>query len=304
MTTAVDPRTAEALSPAEWQSAAAAHADRADELTALWREWHGQGRKHPIEDFLFTYYPFRPAVLRRWSPGVGVALLDAATDERADWPFSAVDPETGALTVDAAAFLAKHGRAVQGIEAIIAGALRRPAHFGCFGMHEWAMQYRVPPEQRRHGSLQLRLGQDGTDRVVESHRIQCSHFDAFRFFTPEAVGRNVLQPSRDTQAAMEQPGCLHAGMDLYKWAMKLGPLVPGELRLDCFELARDIRWLDMRASPYDTRPLGAEPVAVETAAGKAEYLEAQEGFSQRAQALRVRLLDVIQTARRLAEQAG
>ena len=27
--------------------------------------------------------------------------------------------------------------------------------------------------------------------------------------------------------------------------------VPGELMLDAFELARDIRELDMRASPYD-----------------------------------------------------
>ena len=29
-------------------------------------------------------------------------------------------------------------------------------------------------------------GADGTDAVVESHRIACSHFDAFRFFTPDA----------------------------------------------------------------------------------------------------------------------
>lgn len=33
--------------------------------------------------------------------------------------------------------------------------------------------------------------------------------------------------------------------------MKLGPLVPGHLLLDAFELARDIRLLDMQAAPYD-----------------------------------------------------
>lgn len=44
----------------------------------------------------------------------------------------------------------------------------------------------------------------------------------------------------------------HAGnMDLYKWAYKLSPLVPSELVADCFALAREIRTLDMRASPYD-----------------------------------------------------
>ena len=40
-------------------------------------------------------------------------------------------------------------------------------------------------------------------------------------------------------------------MDVYKWAVKLGPLVPGELLLDAFELAREIRRLDMEAAPYD-----------------------------------------------------
>ena len=39
----------------------------------------------------------------------------------------------------------------------------------------------------------------------------------------------------------EQPGCLHANMDLYKWAFKLAPFAPAELVADCFALARDIR---------------------------------------------------------------
>ena len=30
-----------------------------------------RGVKHPVHDFLFTYYSFRPAQLRRWSPGFG-----------------------------------------------------------------------------------------------------------------------------------------------------------------------------------------------------------------------------------------
>ena len=37
-------------------------------------------------------------------------------------------------------------------------------------------------------------GAAGTDAVVESHRIACSHFDAFRFFTPTARPLNTLQP--------------------------------------------------------------------------------------------------------------
>lgn len=89
---------------------------------------------------------------------------------------------------------------------------------------------------------------------------------------------------------MEQPGCLHAGMDLYKWAVKLGPLVPGELMLDAFELARDIRELDMRASPYDLTGWGYSAVPVETPEGKAAYVAAQREFTARAQPIRAALL--------------
>jgi hypothetical protein len=136
----------------------------------------------------------------------------------------------------------------------------------------------------------LRLGHEGTDAVVESHRVACSHFDAFRFFTPSARPLNTLQPGRDDRASFEQPGCLHAGMDLYKHAFRLSPMVPSELVADCFELAREIRVLDMRAAPYDLSDLGFEPVRIETAEGKATYVEAQRSFAERGAPLRSRLV--------------
>jgi hypothetical protein len=132
----------------------------------------------------------------------------------------------------------------------------------------------------------LRLGARGTDEVVEGHRIACSHFDAFRFFTDSARPLNTLQPGRDDRAEFEQPGCLHAGMDLYKHAFRLTPLVPSELVADCFELAWDIRELDMRASPYDFSDLGFEPIKIETTAGKAEYVGSQRQFAEHGAVLR------------------
>jgi protein-tyrosine phosphatase len=81
-------------------------------------------------------------------------------------------------------------------------------------------------------------------------------------------------------------------MDLYKWAYKLSPATPGELVADCFELAVEIRELDMRASPYDLRDHGYEPVPIETPEGKAAYVAAQRGFAERGAVLRQRLLDV------------
>lgn len=79
------------------------------------------------------------------------------------------------------------------------------------------------------------------------------------------------------------------------------PAISSELLMDCFELARDIRSLDMRASPYDLRGLGYEPVPIETAEGKATYVAEQREFAQRGQVLRERLIAacdyILQTAR-------
>jgi hypothetical protein len=80
-------------------------------------------------------------------------------------------------------------------------------------------------------------------------------------------------------------------MDLYKWCYKLGPLIASELLVDCLELAADARELDMRASPYDLRDYGFEPIAVETPAGRAEYVRAQHSVAERAAPLRASLTD-------------
>lgn len=46
-------------------------------------------------------------------------------------------------------------------------------------------------------------------------------------------------------------GCVHAAMDLFKYAYQLYPFVSSDLLRDCLELAITARKLDMRASPYD-----------------------------------------------------
>jgi hypothetical protein len=276
------------LDAATWQARAEQHAARADALTAGHRERRARGEKHAIEDFLFEYYPAKPAQLRRWHPGAGVALADAADAPHAGWRWYRLGPD-GTVGLDVAAFLADRGDTARYVRGLIGATAARPAATGCFGLHEWAMVYREGDDAHRH-ALPLRLGGAGTDRVVESHRIRCTHIDAFRFFTPPAVPLNTLQPSRETQVAMEQPGCLHANMDLYKWALKLGPAVPGDLLLDAFALAREIRVVDMQASPYDVSSYGLEPIAIETPDGKAEYVRRQRGFAAASQALRARLL--------------
>lgn len=285
------------LPAAGWRAAAARHAERVLTLTQGHAARASAGRHHPVEDFLFSYYSLRPGQLRRWHPGAEVSLADAP--ERAGWRFHRAvggAPESPTVAVDLAAFTAARGAQLDFIVRMLSATSAAPGQFGCFGLHEWAMVYRQGSDERRHAAWPLRLGQTGTDDVVREHQIRCTHYDAFRFFTTDARPRNTVQPDLDSRPAMEQPGCLHAGMDIYKWAYKLIPVVPSELLLDCFELARSIRELDMRASPYDLSDLGYAPVAIETADGKAEYVAAQRRFGQAAQQLRGRLLEVLRRA--------
>jgi hypothetical protein len=276
------------LAAAEWRELEERHRDRADRLSSGWRERAGTGRTHPVEDFLFTYYPVPPRVLRRWHPGARVVLADAAGSERAGWRWYATRGDD--VTLDTAAFVEARGSSIRFIVSLLGATARREPRLGCFGLHEWAMVYRQG--EHRH-EAPLRLSQSETDAVVEGARISCTHFDAYRFFTPPAAPLNRLIPTRENQPAMEQPGCLHAGMDIYKWATKLGPLLPGALLLDAFELAASIRELDMRASPYDLSEWGYAPVAIETTEGKAEYVRRQRDFAARGNALRERIVSVL-----------
>jgi hypothetical protein len=274
---------------AGWRDRRAAHERRVDALLAGHLARRRTGTKHPVEDFLFTYYSYRPAQLRRWHPGAGVLLAGATAAELGP---EYVDTPAGA-SLDLPALVRKKADSIAWIRTLLSRTASRAPAFTCFGMHEWAMVYRLPQDGVRHPAYPLRLGDAGTATVVEQTPVRCSHFDAYRFFTPAARDLNALRPSREAQHDNEQPGCLHANMDLYKWAYKLAPLVPAELVADCFELARDIRVLDMRASPYDLSALGYEPIPVETPEGRAQYAAAQRGFAMRAAPLRGILIGVI-----------
>jgi hypothetical protein len=288
------------LPASAWREREDAHAQRVRRYADPYLARRSAGRKHPVEDFLFTYYTQKPGQLLRWHPGAGVVL----TGERAaaltglnhyrtldDGELASLGLAAGsvAVTFDRGKFLADRQEAVTFAGIILRGTAARPAQFGCFGLHEWAMVYRQDKFDLRHEYLKLRLGSAGTDQVVEKNRIRCSHFDAFRFYTPDAIALNELAPSRENQRHMEQPGCLHANMDLYKWAYKLLPALPSELVMDCFELSWRIRAMDMQASPYDLEEWGYPAIRIETADGKAAYVEHQRTFAAEAAELRGRL---------------
>jgi hypothetical protein len=276
------------LEQQDWQMRRAAHHARVSAWTAPHKARILRGKKHPVYDFLFSYYTYRPVWLLRWHPGHGVALAGDDTAEFLGWRGYARYGQGVAL--DHAYWTAQRREFVSWVRALLTSMQTRPPFFGCFGVHEWAMVYQQTPDQIRHNAYPLRFPPAEIARIVESTGACCTHFDAFRFFTAPARPLNRYQLTRQTTIDFEQRGCFHANMDLYKWAYKLSPCTPSELVADCFALARDIREVDMRASPYDLRALGFEPIPVETAEGRDEYERHQHDFAVRGEPLRARLI--------------
>jgi len=280
-----------------WRPRAEAHAQRVGAWTADRLDRAARGLRHPVDDFLFTYYPTRAAQLRRWHPGLGIAL-SGATELARDTAYRTL-PD-GTVTVDPA-HIARRRDGLAWVEGLLRRTAARPARLGCFGLHEWAMVYGLEQDEVRHESWPLRLAPQAIRDVVDEQGVRCTHYDAVRFFTPEAVPLNELAPTRATQPDLEQPGCLHATMDLYKWSSKHAPLVGSDLVADTFALARDARALDMEAAPYDLRELGYAPVAVETPEGRAEYARRQRELVDRAVPLRTRLADALRAGLRAVD---
>jgi hypothetical protein len=287
----IAPRIRVPIPRREWEMAWSRHTARFDAVVAPHVQRRSRHEEDPVADFLFEYYRFRPSHLRPWHPGTGV-LLEGADPER-------FRDKDGYRTMDGGRILlptpevlgknaAKFRSGTKWIYDLLTATQDRPARFGCFGLHEWAMLYRT--DMTRHDSVPLRVGQGELADVVESVGLRCTHFDAFRFFTEPARPLNPVQLTRLGMAAHEQPGCLHANMDVYRWAFKRSPWIPSELVLDAFELALDIRTLDMAASPYDLRDYGLDPMPVETAEGREEFGRKQRAFSDRASVLRDRLI--------------
>ncbi len=276
------------LSEPEWWERRRLHEQRVLVWIGPHQARSGRGEKHPVYDFLFEYYRFRPSWLRRWHPGPDLVLQGDTAREFLRWP--EYHKTAGGVALNPASLEPRRRESLAWVLNLLRLTTERPPQFACYGLHEWAMVYRQTPEEVRHNQWPLRFAPDELARIVEALPVCCSHFDAFRFFTAPARPLNKLQPTRAEVPQFEQRGCLHANMDLYKWAFKFAPFTPSELTADCFALARDIREIDMRASPYDFAKLGFLPIRIETPEGRAEYEAYQRDFAGRSQPLRARLI--------------
>ena len=288
------------LPSAAWRELVEAHRVRAAKFTEPARARKDRGLPHPIEDFLFEYYPFPLAFLSKWHPGIGVGLAVEGSTLPVQFSGKSYVIENDILFADPRRLEGGAKQRLAWMLELLEATRGRAPNFACHGLHEWAMVYRGR-DVRHEKILGLRLPQEEIDALVESRAICCSHHDAFRFFAKDARPLNRLQPDLDSRVLLEQPGCVHANMDLYKWAAKSMPWAGSDLLLDCFELAVKLRDLDMRASPYDLTEWGREAVRIETAEGRRIYENEQKQLAAEARPLRDRL---IATIRMTLEMAG
>lgn len=264
--------------------------------------------RHAVFNFLHDYYNIRGAKgtrrLGRWSSGLGhVTLLGATAADIRKGMLSPIGCEVTSEGVDYNA--EKHFRSADPAQAtpfmwyhqLLAATERAEPILHCYNLHEWAMQYwpegAAPPPSRHYQeeTMPLRVTQDVINDVIQTQGVRCTHVDALRFFAPAAGPLNHHGSSieREAQLRLEQPGCVHAHMDLLKISLRLAPWLPAELSADALELALSARRLDVAASPYDASKFGITPIPVETDAGRVEFRRRQTELMARAAPLRANL---------------
>ncbi len=186
-------------------------------------------------------------------------------------------------------------------QSILVATLQAEPILFCHGLHEWAMQYQPeghppPPSSQYQSHLPFRVDQLTINAAVERRGVYCTHVDALRFFAPAAkswnhFGEYGTNLGRKDQITLEQPACVHANMDLLKYAVRLSPWIDGDVVGDALEVALKARTLDLASSPYDVSSYGLNPIPIETSQGRSRYRELQAELLSIAKPLRQRILD-------------
>ena len=180
-TPATPPRVV--LPPETWRPMAEAHRERIKTLAGGSLQPGDLDRNHPIFNFLFQYYFWKPTQVAQFSPGPGV-LLQGVTEADLARHFlhqgilmPKYEPAADAYGFDTAALSVKP-KVLKSLlanrELLLATSLRPPI-LNCFGLHEWAMLYTPPAPDggsptpaTRHQALPLRVSQATINDLVES----------------------------------------------------------------------------------------------------------------------------------------
>lgn len=285
------------ISPQEFTNRFNTHSQEVRAKISSYLAQREQGKRHPVLDFLFEYYQFRPSMLERYSAGFKTKI---STSNSADLStflphYPLYRNENEFWIMDLNQFPHHRFDALVWLIGLLEKTQFREPQFSCLGMHEWAMVYKQETAARY--TIPFRLSIPEMQAFVESRPIRCSHYDAFRFFTPDAIPLNKIQPSLELREELEQPGCIHTNMDVYRWAFKFYPWVSSDLIWEAFNLAYEARFIDMRASPYNLQEFDVIPICIETKSGAEEYVFEQKRLSERAFPIREKLISELKGIR-------
>ena len=271
----------------QWEEESEKHSRRFQTTVGDYLQNKREGGYHPVIDFLFMYFSFPSRTLAKWTPGLNSCLQDSLAKKNLfQSPKYLIEGRD--KYVSSLSFPTKRLGGIQWTLQLLKQTEKNPDVFNCYGLHEWAMVYQS--KDVRHQKIPFRLSQEKIDELVSQSTLQCTHRDALRFYPESALSFNLHHPTREQQADFEQSACLHANMDLYKWAYKLYPWIGTDLLMEAFDLALECRTVDMQASPYDLSHLNYEPIPIETKAGRALYVQRQTQIQEKAKPIRQKLI--------------
>ena len=122
----------------DWRERQATHRARVQQLTEGHRQRRAAGERHPVWDFMFTYYPTTPGKLSHWHPG---AYKGVAWDGGDDLPHykDHYIRRGNVWILDVERHMAARGKTVRYIARLLEATYRHPPVLGCFGLHELSL---------------------------------------------------------------------------------------------------------------------------------------------------------------------
>jgi hypothetical protein len=148
-------RVRELTSRAAWRNQANEHRQIVSQWTSGRLSRRAIGEKHPVDDFLFDYYPISPAKLASWFPTFDEAL-EAQSQDYSDFNERIYAFNGGCIALRSS-WLVEHEPKAQYAVEFLSRVATREAKIGCHALHEWAMVLEV--DAVRHTDWPLRLTQ-------------------------------------------------------------------------------------------------------------------------------------------------
>ena len=137
--------TPKILESVHWKQAMADHKDRVQEWTTPYKKRRSKTESHPVHDFLFSYYSYSIGRLESWHPPAGTHLEFSPTENKhipSHFSENYYTKKGGYLFLDptkSVSRLNSHRWILQLLE----HTQKNKPIYGCYGMHEWAMVYKL-----------------------------------------------------------------------------------------------------------------------------------------------------------------